>query len=156
MRHALRISSSAGVVGLRFTQSDLQFAAADRIVIVLAGISRYVRNLMRYRRLRVGGGCYFFTAVTHRRKPLFDDAQTVDMLFQVIGRVEQRHSFSIDAYVILPDHIHMIWSLPHNDADFSTRWMLIKTAFTRAYRKTRFQGSRVDKQPIGRTASGNT
>jgi putative transposase len=66
--------------------------------------------------------CYFFTAVTHRRGPLFDDPRAVDMLFEAIARVQRRHPFSIDAHVVLPDHLHMIWSLPSNDTDFSTRW----------------------------------
>ena len=98
--------------------------------------------------MKVGGGCYFFTAVTHRREPLFDDPRTVDLLFQAIGRMQQRHPFSIDAHVVLPDHLHMIWSLPLHDADFSKRWMLIKSAFTRAYRKRHASGPRADKRPI--------
>lgn len=144
------------VVGLRSAQSDLRFPMALRIVIVPVPFPRYVRNPMRYRRLKVRGGCYFFMAVTHRREPLFVDLRTVDLLFEVIGRVQQQHPFSIDAHVVLPDHLHMIWSLPNSDTDFSTRWMLIKTGFTRSYRK----GTRRVQEPtgsqFGRTGSGNT
>ena len=43
----------------------------------------------------------------------------------------QKHPFEINAIVILPDHLHTIWTLPKNDADFSTRWRLIKSYFSR-------------------------
>ena len=43
----------------------------------------------------------------------------------------RRHPFSIDAVVVLPDHLHTVWTLPEGDADFSTRWRLIKTSFSR-------------------------
>jgi len=42
-----------------------------------------------------------------------------------------KHPFSIDAIVILPDHLHCIWTLPAGDADYARRWRLVKTAFTR-------------------------
>jgi putative transposase len=45
--------------------------------------------------------------------------------------VMDRHSFSVDALVLLPDHLHGIWTLPENDNDFSTRWRLIKSYFSR-------------------------
>jgi putative transposase len=41
------------------------------------------------------------------------------------------HPFTIDAFVVLPDHLHCIWTMPHGDKDFSTRWRLIKNYFTR-------------------------
>ena len=43
-----------------------------------------------------------------------------------------RHPFCIDAMVILPDHLHCIWTLPEGDWDFSTRWRLVKAGFSRA------------------------
>jgi putative transposase len=50
-----------------------------------------------------------------------------------LSRVKDRHPFEIDAYVVLPDHIHAIWTLPDGDADYSMRWRLIKEGFTKAY-----------------------
>lgn len=47
--------------------------------------------------------------------------------------VQVRHPFKVEAQVILPDHLHALWSLPDGDADFSTRWRLIKSAFTRSH-----------------------
>ena len=47
--------------------------------------------------------------------------------------VRSRRPFDVDAMVVLPDHLHCIWSLPEGDADFATRWRLIKTWFTKHY-----------------------
>jgi putative transposase len=41
------------------------------------------------------------------------------------------HPFTIDAIVVLPDHLHALWTMPDGDADFATRWRLIKTGFSR-------------------------
>ena len=38
----------------------------------------------------------------------------------------------MDAIVILPDHLHAIWTMPPGDADFATHWRLIKATFSRA------------------------
>ena len=56
----------------------------------------------------------------------------IDLLREVVRGVRQRYPFYIDAWVVLPDHLHCIWTLPEGDADFSTRWRLIKTAFANA------------------------
>jgi len=37
--------------------------------------------------------------------------------------------FHIDTWVVLPDHLHCVWTLPEGDLDFSMRWQAIKTAF---------------------------
>ena len=89
---------------------------------------------MRYRRMRQSGATYFFTVVTFERKPLFGDPVTVALLHDVTRRVATQHPFQIEAEVILPDHIHVLWTLPDGDADFSTRWMLIKSGFSRRHR----------------------
>jgi putative transposase len=91
---------------------------------------------MRYRRARVSGGTFFFTLVTENRCPLFRDAQTVALLMECIDKVRGRHPFQLDAYVVLPDHLHALWTLLDGDTNFSTRWRLIKEAFTRAYIKS--------------------
>jgi putative transposase len=79
-----------------------------------------------YRRLYKRGGCYFFTLVTHGRAPLFADVQNVDRLKAALRCVVAERPFEVDAIVVLPDHLHCIWRLPESDADFSTRWRLIK------------------------------
>jgi putative transposase len=99
---------------------------------------------MKYRRMRAPGGSYFFTVVTAGRRPLFRDQTAINHLNRSIAEVCARHPFTIDAYVILPDHLHTIWTLPETDCDFSTRWMLIKS---RAARLLRSQGTLTD-QPV--------
>ena len=86
---------------------------------------------MRYRRAFVAGGSFFFTLVTKKRRPLFASAEAVDVLREAFRAVRSTRPFSLDAIVVLPDHLHCLWTLPPGDADFSTRWRLIKTWFTK-------------------------
>jgi REP-associated tyrosine transposase len=88
---------------------------------------------MRYRRTRIPGATCFFTLVTHRRRALFRAPEAVVTLEEATAAVRARHPFEIEAQVILPDHLHALWTLPEGDADYSTRWRLIKSRFTRAY-----------------------
>ncbi|GAA5164129.1 REP-associated tyrosine transposase [Viridibacterium curvum] len=82
--------------------------------------------MSHYRRASVAGGSFFFTVVTYRRRPwLIEDAART-ALRDAIERTREKHPFTIDAWVLMPDHLHCIWTLPANDADFSTRWALIK------------------------------
>ncbi len=83
-----------------------------------------------YRRANSPGASYFFTVVTYKRQPLFSDPTCVNLLRTATRRVMQRRPFRIDAMVVLPDHIHAIWTLPDGDADFSTRWRMIKQQFS--------------------------
>ena len=92
---------------------------------------------MRYRRLKVEGASYFFTLVTQDRRKLFVDPETIGLLERAIAVVGKRHPFEVEAQVIMPDHLHALWQLPEKDADYSTRWRLIKEAFSKAYVKRR-------------------
>ena len=86
---------------------------------------------MQYRRAFIPGGSFFFTLVTQRRKPIFATAEAVEVLRGAFRAVRKSRPFEIDAMVVMPDHLHCIWTLPPGDADFSTRWRLIKTWFTK-------------------------
>ncbi|MDP3483242.1 MAG: transposase [Sulfuricella sp.] len=86
---------------------------------------------MRYRRSDTPGATYFFTVVTFRRRPLFAVPDNSTLLKSALRYVMARHPFTIDAFVLLPDHLHCLWTLPPGDADFSTRWMLVKSHFSR-------------------------
>ena len=88
---------------------------------------------MQYRRAYVPGGTFFFTVVTHRRRTIFADPAHIQRLRQAFARVMKKHPFVIEAIVVLPDHLHAIWTLPREDADFSLRWSLIKSGFSRTY-----------------------
>ncbi len=106
-------------------------------------------NQMHYRRATTPGATYFFTVVTYQRQRVFHVPETIDSLRQAFRTVKATHPFTIEAIVVLPDHLHCVWSLPPGDADFSTRWRLIKTTFTRAcperYKRQR-NDSRLDKK----------
>ncbi len=86
---------------------------------------------MRYRRARVKGGTYFFTVVTFKRSKILTQPENVILLREAFKRVKEKHPFTIDAFVLLPDHLHCMWTLPNSDRDFSTRWRLIKSFFSR-------------------------
>ena len=83
-----------------------------------------------YRRNFVPGGCFFFTVNLAERK-LSLLTEHVDLLRAAFRETHRRHPFAIEAIVILPDHLHTVWTLPEGDADFATRWQLIKSAFSR-------------------------
>jgi len=65
-----------------------------------------------------------------RRLPLLESREAVAILREAIRAEKVRRLFQIDAMVILPDHIHAIWTLPLYDADYSIRWRNIKRTFT--------------------------
>lgn len=90
---------------------------------------------MQYRRAFIPGGTYFFTLVTFRRQPIFADPHAVGFLRGALRRTMERMPFTIVASVVLPDHMHFIWTLPTDNSDFSTRWRLIKSDFTRHWCK---------------------
>ncbi|MBL8526180.1 MAG: transposase [Burkholderiales bacterium] len=74
----------------------------------------------------------------------------IDALRDALQRVKRAHPFRIDAMVVLPDHLHALWTLPRDDADFPTRWMLIKAGFSRHIpRSERRSPSRVAKEERG-------
>jgi putative transposase len=88
-----------------------------------------------YRRAFVPGGCWFFTAnLLDRRSDLL--TKEIAALRQATRHTHERHPFRMDAFVVLPDHIHAIWTLPSGDADFSTRWRLIKIEFSKSIPRT--------------------
>jgi putative transposase len=86
---------------------------------------------MRYRRILEAGATYFFTLVTHRREPLLSDTANIARWHSAVAKVQRSRPFIVEAEVILPDHLHVLWTLPDGDADFATRIRLVKTAFTK-------------------------
>lgn len=105
-----------------------------------------------YRRYRLQGGCYFFTvALAERQSRLL--TENIQGLRTACREVQQVHPFTMDAVVILPDHLHCIWTLPKGDDDFSTRWRQIKAAFSRPKTERRFK-SRLNKGERGSGSGG--
>ncbi len=88
-----------------------------------------------YHRNRVPGGTYFFTVnLLDRRECLL--VEHIDAFRESVRQVRARHPFHIDAWVVLPDHTHCIWTLPPGDDDYSARWKAIKIAFAKTLPKT--------------------
>ena len=83
-----------------------------------------------YRRAWVPGGAFFFTLVCERRAPLFADERASRLLGSLLRRAQLRWPFTINAFVLLPDHLHAIWSLPAGDTSYPTRWGWIKIEST--------------------------
>ena len=84
-----------------------------------------------YRRNFIAGGSFFFTVnLADRRLSLL--TTHIDALRAALRETRSRHPFTIDEIVVLPDHLHAVWTLPEGDADFAMRWRLIKSAFSRS------------------------
>ncbi|WP_420467512.1 REP-associated tyrosine transposase [Panacagrimonas sp.] len=104
--------------------------------------------MVQYRRARIPGGSFFFTVtLADRHSSLLIDH--VDALRGAFRQTRARHPFSIDAIVVLPDHLHSLWTLPPGDADFPARWQGIKTRFTRALME---RGLRIPRHHNGEPA----
>src|SRR5437868_15404251 len=87
-----------------------------------------------YRRNFVPGGSYFFTVnLAEGQTGLLTG--NIEALRCAFRHARLRHPFTVDAIVVLPDHLHAIWTLPGGDADFARRWRLIKATFSRALPK---------------------
>jgi putative transposase len=105
--------------------------------------------MTEYRRCRTKGGCYFFTVnLAERKQALL--TENIEHLRESFRMVKERHPFTIEAIVILPEHLPTIWTLPDGDDDFSCRWRQIKAHFSRHVEKgERISASRQRKQERG-------
>ncbi len=90
--------------------------------------------MSQYRRSYVPGGVFFLTLVTYRRIPLFSNIENISLLRKAIAKMRSEKPFDITAAVVLPEHLHFIWSLPPNDSDYSGRVSRVKVLFTRSLR----------------------
>jgi putative transposase len=85
---------------------------------------------MQYRRFRQQGGSYFFTVVTYQRQRILTHQDNIYRLRTAFKREVAKYPFTIEAIVILPDHLHCLWTLPPGDDDYSSRWGRIKRYFS--------------------------
>ena len=86
--------------------------------------------MVNYRRNRISGGTYFFTVNLYNRQTDLL-TQHIDLLRHAFHVTMKKHPYHIDAIVILPDHLHTLWTLPEGDDDYPQRWRSIKSQFTR-------------------------
>jgi putative transposase len=104
--------------------------------------------MSNYRRLYILVETYFFTLVSYHRKPIFADDERVEQLRRSFRQIKTKRPFDLLAAVVLPDHLHCLWRLLEGDSDFSTRWQMIKTDFSRHVpAKTRKNGAKTVWQP---------
>lgn len=96
---------------------------------------------MEYRRIWQPGGTYFFTVNLLARKNNNLLIKHVEFLHESVRDVKRRFPFYIHAWVVLPDHLHCVIELPAADADFATRWRLIKTNFSRRIPNTEYRSA---------------
>ena len=89
--------------------------------------------MSNYRRARAPGSTYFFTVnLNDRRGDLL--VREIELLRSVVRATRTRHPFQIDAWVVLPEHMHCLWTLPPGDSEFALRWKSIKLAFSKRLR----------------------
>jgi len=105
-----------------------------------------------FRRVLTPGATYFFTVNTYRRQPVLTQSPVYQALKTSVRAVMQAHPFTIEAFVLLPDHLHCIWALPDGDADYARRWNIIKRLVSQQVRhliSPMTSGSRARRGELG-------
>jgi putative transposase len=88
-----------------------------------------------YRHNRVPGGTFFFTVrLVERGSTLLTDHFSA--FGEAMRQARSKRPFHVDAWVVLPDHAHAIWTLPPGDHDCASRWRGVKIAFSKSLRKS--------------------
>ena len=85
-----------------------------------------------YRRLTSKGSTWFFTIVTYQRRTFLCDKEVRMALRNAIKKVQTKYPLKIEAWVLLPDHFHCIWTLPDQDSNFPLRIRLLKRYVTQS------------------------
>ncbi len=99
-------------------------------MVLIPSTKDLLKLMVAYRRNFIPGGSYFFTVtLLDRSSSLLVDR--IDDLREAMRSVRAERPFTMDAVVVLPDHLHCIWTLPPGDTDYSLRWREIKSRFSR-------------------------
>jgi len=99
--------------------------------------------MSNYRRARIDGATYFFTVVAGKRREILTLPESRKALRNAIEDTRKLLPFTVDAWVLLPEHLHCIWSLPEGDGDFSKRWGMVKAGFSKQMRGVLEQGKQL-------------
>lgn len=91
------------------------------------------REMPNYRRY-YSGSIWFFTVVTHNRVRMLTSEEARRCLRKAINDCREKYPFQIEAWVLLPDHLHCILDFPEEDLNYSRRWSMIKRKFTQKFR----------------------
>ena len=124
---------SPTVSARRTKRTELLTQASALLALASPPIVFTTTSMPNYLRAFLPGGTFFLTLVTERRVPIFAAESARSMLHDAFARCGQLHPFTLDAIVLLPDHVHLVITLPQADADFSTPLANIKSNFTRRY-----------------------
>ena len=111
-----------------------------------------------YRRNRVAGGSYFFTVTLQDRRSDLSVREIVTRR-TAVRATRARHPFHIDACVVLPDHMHCVWTLPPDDVDVPARWQMTKALFSRSMPRPETRRAslvRSERPAYGSGITGNT
>lgn len=101
--------------------------------------------MVAYRRNFVSGASYFFTVTLRDRRADFL-VRHVRELREAYCAAAENAPFTTEAIVILPDHLHAVWTLPPRDTDYPGRWRAIKSGFVRRLSRT---GAAIDRNRRG-------
>lgn len=85
----------------------------------------------RYVRARNPGGKFFFTVVTLGRRNILATKENIRSFTKAMNQVQRQYPFTLEALVMLPDHLHALWTLPEGDSNYAKRWGLIKALFSK-------------------------
>ena len=96
-----------------------------------------------YRRAYAPGGTFFFTLVTYKRRPIFSDPVAIKLLGTVFRGAKLKWPMTVNAIVLLPDHLHMICTLPSGDGEYSKRIGWIKKEFSQRWLACSGKGSTI-------------
>jgi len=120
--------------GVQPCSSDLGEVGIFIVGWALPTLSSNSRSMSEYRRNYIQGGTFFLTLVTYQRIPLFSSPENIHRLRVAIAKTRKEMPLDIMAAVVLPDHIHFLWTLPDDDFNYSKRVGRLKVLFTRSLR----------------------
>ena len=106
--------------------------------------------MSRYRRDNAPGATWFFTVVTFNRQNVLCDEPVRTALREAIQFTRRDWPFRVDAWVLLPNHMHCLWTLPGGDMDFPIRWNLIKRRTSNALKDRYFRPEWTNSSRISR------
>jgi putative transposase len=94
-----------------------------------------MRFMADYLRNWVAGGTYFFTVNLLHRGENDLLVKQVDLLRLAVKKNKEKPPFSIDAWLVLPEHLHAVMTLPPGDHAYDRRWASIKALFSKSLPK---------------------
>ena len=109
--------------------------------------------MSEYRRIRTAGATYFFTVVTYQRRRFLCLDDVSPLLLTAMNEITQELKITMPAWVILPDHLHCLWTMPDSSSNFSKAWALIKRRLTKTLKNSTIQFAPLSESRIGRNES---